>query len=567
MRRTVICVFTALLLCAHGAACEANDRVKQDQGEVVFGFRFNGKDYDRAARSLLFRDNVARIVSTGARGSSSKESRFIDYNDRVTLQCLTLEGGQTFAVSTPLSQYEKPHLAEETQDILGYRCRKATVRIRSNTYELWFTDDLPIKGSPSLSVAPEVGLVLKMVRNGNMETYAKAIDFRTIGDNEFGYNPNSAQQVDKPTYERKLIESRFQTITIFDEAHINFEPDLESPACDQQSILYRCSKGTIVCKKVKLPELDAAHTVIAELTTHSNGDAYDRTGSLFVIPTDRKISFLDAFREGLGVLPVYADKQDRKYQGVVATEDFQPPIELMRFITPFGVGFHNERVQIEGYDWADEALYRLDVSEFLPRLQGEVWIGAFIGNYDKGGHILSLRLKYYPGGRTETPRKFWIEPIFNTVNIMEMSGQSYATMFDDDRLTVTVDIPQGLKNLQLRYLSTGHGGWGGGDEFNPKLNELFVDDRKVYEFIPWRNDCATYRLLNPASGNFGNGLSSSDLSRSNWCPGAVTIPETIPLRDVKPGRHTFEVAIPIGAREGSSFSSWNVSGCLIGEYE
>ncbi len=140
-------------------------------------------------------------------------------------------------------------------------------------------------------------------------------------------------------------------------------------------------------------------------------------------------------------------------------------------------------------------------------------------------------------------------------------------MFHDDSLTLKIDIPEGLETLSLRYTSTGHGGWGGGDEFNPKLNEIIIDDEVVYKFVPWREDCPTYRLLNPSSGNFGNGLTSSDLSRSNWCPGSVTVPEIIPLNNLTPGKHTLKIAIPIGEREGSSFSAWNVSGVLIGTYE
>ena len=55
--------------------------------------------------------------------------------------------------------------------------------------------------------------------------------------------------------------------------------------------------------------------------------------------------------------------------------------------------------------------------------------GAFIGNYDKGGHMLSLRLRYHPDSREASgilPRKTWIFPLFNTVNVMEMAGQEYA---------------------------------------------------------------------------------------------------------------------------------------------
>jgi len=86
-----------------------------------------------------------------------------------------------------------------------------------------------------------------------------------------------------------------------------------------------------------------------------------------------------------------------------------------------------------------------------------------------------------------------------------------------------------------------------------------------FKFVPWRTDCGTYRLSNPASGNFKNGLSSSDLSRSNWCPATLTTPEFIPLSHLKPGKHIIKVVIHQGEDEGNSFNHWNVSGVLTGE--
>ena len=82
----------------------------------------------------------------------------------------------------------------------------------------------------------------------------------------------------------------------------------------------------------------------------------------------------------------------------------------------------------------------------------------------------------------------------------------------------------GLKvdSCYLYYLTTGHGGWGGGDEFNQKPNTLYLDGEKVISFVPWRDDCGTYRNWNPCSGNFSNGLSSSDMSRSNFSASGVT---------------------------------------------
>jgi hypothetical protein len=138
-------------------------------------------------------------------------------------------------------------------------------------------------------------------------------------------------------------------------------------------------------------------------------------------------------------------------------------------------------------------------------------------------------------------------------------------MFDTDSLTVDFVVPEGVENLTLRYITTGHGGWGGGDEFNQKLNEIFIDNKLVYSFIPWRTDCGTFRKYNPASGNSWNGLTSSDYSRSGWCPGGITDPNYIPMGNLAPGKYTIKVAIPQGKPEGNSFSAWCVSGIIMGD--
>ena len=52
------------------------------------------------------------------------------------------------------------------------------------------------------------------------------------------------------------------------------------------------------------------------------------------------------------------------------------------------------------------------------------------------------------------------------------------------------------------------------------------------------------------SGNFDNGLSSSDLSRANWCPGTITQPNYIILGDLPKGKHTITIKIPQGEPVG-----------------
>lgn len=546
------------------ALATASVSAQQTEAVVTYGFRNNGKE-SRGEQTLLIQ---GKRVAVGASGRQT-ERQFLSYADKATFQLLDSKHG-TFTLKKPFGEYIQPELLPGIDTVAGIPCKKAKAIVRSNTIEIWYTDALAIKGTPQISIAPGLGLVLKIVRNGNSETFAKKIEYRKISNEELKWPASWGKLVSEPAYQRQVIDSRYATVPIFDREQISWGNQIDNPAGYPLGATYRFAGGTVILKKVNLPAMKSGQRLFAELVQYSNGDAYDRTGSVFVVPVDKARSFLEGLEKGANVLPAFTGRNGKTYHGYVSTGEYNAPLEVMRFFTPFGVRHFNKQVQIEGYPWADSAVFKQDISDLAPRLQGDVYMGIYIGNYDKGGHKASLSFKYYPGydgGEGKPEPKKWVQPVFNSTNLMEMAGQEYATFFDQDSLTVTVTVPAGVKNLKLRYITTGHGGWGGGDEFNPKLNEIYVDGQRAYHFIPWREDCATYRLLNPASGNFGNGLSSSDLSRSNWCPGTLTLPTDIPLPQLTPGLHTIQVAIPLGKPEGGSFSFWNVSGVLIGEQE
>ena len=203
-------------------------------------------------------------------------------------------------------------------------------------------------------------------------------------------------------------------------------------------------------------------------------------------------------------------------------------------------------------------------------LQGSVILGAWIGNYDNGGHLLTMDIKSYPNDLINQDEDAWkhnIIPLFNTCNVLEMAGQNYGKLFATDSLTVSFSIPDYASSARLRYISTGHGGWDGGDEFVPKTNTILIDGKPAFAYTPWRQDCGCYRDLNPVSGNFWNGLSSSDYSRSGWCPGTATQPVYFDLSPWIDGKtHTLTVAIPQGQPVEGMFSHWAVSGSIVIEY-
>ena len=90
-----------------------------------------------------------------------------------------------------------------------------------------------------------------------------------------------------------------------------------------------------------------------------------------------------------------------------------------------------------------------------------------------------------------------VMPLINTVYYI---GQSYPDIFARKAVEINFDLPQEAQNAELKYSVTGHGGHSGGDEFVEKQNSVSVDGEAVLDFIPWRNDCASFRRFNPATG-------------------------------------------------------------------
>ncbi len=546
------------------------------QGTVSYKVLYNGKERSdmpllhvqyakQSAKIWRDQPTVEQLIPGYAH-----EATYIDYTKKELIQMASFDDGDAYSSSTGFDGLPTLELTDKTRKIEGYTCKLAKTVINSNQIEVWYTTEAGIEGSPQPHVGYVPGLVLSIVRNGNYETVATQIDIKRKKAKESVLPASMGQTVTKNELGDIKREKMIITTRVFDDEQICWGKEKMEVAEPVLDSVYHFAGGTLIVKKVKLPETPDHYSVFAEIEQYSNGDAYDRTGSVFVIPTSREQSFWDGLRDGMGTLPIYYDADSLDYQGVVVSEDYEPVVELVRFFTTFGVRHFNDRVKIKDIEWEDHSIYKQEITELKPYLEGEVLIGAFIGNYDRGGHKLTLDIKAYPGSfdwKEDAGKRHFMQPLFNTCNVMEMGGQRYGTMFKNDSLTLDFTVPEGAKNIKLRYITTGHGGWGGGDEFNPKQNEIFIDGERVFVFTPWRTDCAAYRKHNPVSGNFWNGISSSDLSRSGWCPGTATNPEYVELPNLKPGRHQLKVAIPLGERAGTSFSAWNISGILIGEFE
>ena len=547
---------------------------------VQFSFAQHALTYQSYAKGVVDGDTTTVNVIENARclKISTQEKRisnpipgyaqsttYVDYAQDSVYTIVEFADGKYYS-HYPLTDNDVVFSEEGQEKLLGYDCRKYKTSINSNTIEVWMTESLGFEATPMPGLGRLKGVMVRCLRNGSYST-----DLKEVVKQKYALIDLIPQYKGEHKSSRELSQLRkdklVMRIPVFEDEQINFadyEPFTSEIPFDTT---IHFSHGTLIVKRMKLPEFPEHYQIFAEIHQHSNGDAYDRSASVFVIPTEKAKSFKDGLTKGIEALPLFIGHDSNEYQGIKAEKDYLPPVELVRFFTSFGAGHFNDKVQIDGLEWADENYYKMEVSELRDRLRGDVLIGAFIGNYDKGGHKISLDLLAYPGDNkwSKKPLKQHSIPLFNTCNVLEMSGQNYGRLFASDTLEVEFELPDSTKNVRLRYISTGHGGWDNGDEFNPKENVIFIDGVKMFTHTPWRCDCATFRDQSPVSGNFWNGVSSSDYSRSGWCPGTATNPVYFDLSGLKPGKHTLRIAIPQGKDEGESFSHWMVSGVVVYE--
>lgn len=512
----------------------------------------------------------------------AREVTIVNLDMDSTFQLAKFTGTEQTDCYEVVSAFSRGDIAYDTARVNGLT--RYTCHINSNTLE-FFVQDYPYDINPLPYYGRFKGIVVCFKRNN--QTYlqlAKTEFWKQAGVKSSRDSYINCQRVTGRELSQIKKQKLVITTRIFDDEQVCWgktNDHIENSHwgalnIPKDSVLHFAG-GTLILKKISLPVLPRHYQTFVELHQRSNGDAYDRTGSVFVIPQGYfGQTFFDGINNHPDSLPIIMGKDGQKYQGIAFKRweegewvlYYQPPVELMRFFTPFGVGHFNDRVKLDGLEWEDETYYKQEVTDLSGYLQGkEVIIGVWIGNYDGGGHKVTLDIKSYPGSDLWDDSSWegddeFCKSLFNTCNVLEMAGQNYGKLFATDSLTVTVEIPE-AKSVKLRYISTGHGGWDGGDEFTPKANTILIDGKPAFTYTPWRCDCGRYREWNPVSGNFWNGMSSSDYSRSGWCPGTATQPVYFDLSSLEPGTHTITVAIPQGEPLGGSFSHWSVSGVLI----
>ena len=330
-------------------------------------------------------------------------------------------------------------------------------------------------------------------------------------------------------------------IDVFTNQKINFDSELVMSSSD---FLIR-DNGRLIFKKLSIPEFNRKVSVEIFAELASDGDPWDKSGSVFLLHTHP---------DSLNITS----------------------LELLRFITPFGVGHFSDNEKLDEFRpvyvprWEESISWNEDISHLSNAFYDEIWIGVWIDTWSKEGWLIDVSLSFIESPFfMDKKNKSKIKVLANTHNYNLNHNGSFD--FSNEDLKINFNIPNDISNANLYFITTGHGAHSEGDEFNQRDNIIKVDNEIKLNYPAWRDDCASFRRFNPSSGvwfeettfkgeTIKERIASSDYSRSNWCPGSSVKPVKIHLGDLEEGNHIFSYQIPNAQPTTDKFwNHWNVS--------
>lgn len=356
-----------------------------------------------------------------------------------------------------------------------------------------------------------------------------------------------------------------QTLHLAHHTRVAFDPSDASPT---EGNWLRFDAGRVLLRPISVPPYVRRCDIALDVTLRSAGDPWDKSGSVFALADGDGRRFMERLANGL-------EADTTAFAGVMADANGAPPLELLRFITPFGVGHFSDHPKAESWRpvsvdvWADSVHWQRDVSAFQPWFQAAdtVWVGVYVDTWTSEGYEVDVELRFEESDLAcDLAPTHQILPLWNTTRLAH--DQRDYTGFPDGPLRTRLEGIAGEVTCHL--ITTGHGGHEGGDEFTPQQHRLIVNGELVNAWTPWRTDCGSFRRFNPSSGVWDvehagrvERLASSDLSRSNWCPGSDVPPVELDLGRWDGSAREVRLEIPGAQAYGKdAFNFWNVSAYL-----
>gem|GEM_PF-2054210 len=141
-----------------------------------------------------------------------------------------------------------------------------------------------------------------------------------------------------------------QSITLFKDEPVGYFGKVGKVE-EKPNGVVRYGTGKNIIKKFKLPKLAKYGRIYLHFKYRSAGDPYDRPGSIFAFkdsPTNVGIATGEIKKPEDGTYYFGMPKEDKTL--------YSPPVELLRFMTPFGIGFYTDKFRADALTEKDAVL-------------------------------------------------------------------------------------------------------------------------------------------------------------------------------------------------------------------
>ena len=222
--------------------------------------------------------------------------------------------------------------------------------------------------------------------------------------------------------------------------------------------------------------------------------------------------------------------------GAVLLKSADGDIELARFVTAVG-----GKVPI-----------LLDVTDAYALLQGDITLKLFVDTWANPAYQSSMEVLYIKDNTAKSPE--FVKNIHGTTYLWNKDAYTAVDPSYD------LVIPGDVEKVALYYTATGHGL----DTDKEKDNVIYIDNKEVFRFKPWRDDCEKWAWSNSIRlkyGTFFNDtvkfLANYGQPMANWCTGAPTYPIKIDLTNkITSGKHKLRYWIDAEPKDAEGNDTW-----------
>ncbi|WP_205195138.1 GLPGLI family protein [Chitinophaga sp. Cy-1792] len=137
----------------------------------------------------------------GFRGGMNGGGQFVDLEHKKYQQIFTTQGDdkKTYYTEEDYVAATGAQTSDKTKKIAGFTCKKATVKVKDDTYTVWFTTDLPFSYSPINGLLPEGKGVVLAAESSNRSFTAQKVSLKPVTDTDLAI-PADAQKVSQDQF-------------------------------------------------------------------------------------------------------------------------------------------------------------------------------------------------------------------------------------------------------------------------------------------------------------------------------------------------------------------------------